>query len=178
MQPISEDPAQLQKVAQIVHYCDTADLKTLEQIADEIYQYQPFLISLFLGYKDDVDPLQHDKILRVIIIIWLYFRDSKNARRKKITEGMFEAQEKKHLHFLKYFEGEPTEQAKSQLTLQDLKNLKSIELMALVWGRVLQGPALKKMEAETKGITLIGFKALIECFEKISKPSRIRKRRW
>ena len=177
MQPIPEDPAQLQKVAQIVHYCDTADLKTLEQVADEIYQYQPFLISLFLGYKDDVDPLQHDEILRIIIIIWLYFRDNKQVKRNKINERMFEAQEKKHLHFLKYFEGEPTEQAKSQLTLQDFKNLKSIELMALVWGRALQGPALKNMDTYNAGITLIGFKALIECFEKISKPSRLRRRR-
>lgn len=176
MQIAEDNPVQRQKVAQAVHFCDNADLKTLEQITDEIYHHQPFLISLFLGYKDEVDPYQHDEILRTLIIIWLYFRENKNVKRKKITAGMFEAMEEKNIRFLKYLEGEPTIQAQALTTLNDLKQLKSLGLFTAVLFKVKEGKALSKLPDDEAAIILVGLKSLIECFEKISKPSRLRPR--
>jgi hypothetical protein len=178
MQITQDNPVQRQKVAQAVHFCDKADLKTLEQITDEIYHHQPFLISLFLGYKDEVDPYppQADEILRTLIIIWLYFRENKNVKRKKITADMFEVMEEKNIRFLKYLEGEPTIQAQALTTLNDFKQLKSLELFTAVLFKIKEGKALSKLPDDEAAIILVGLKSLIECFSKISKPSRLRPR--
>ncbi len=82
----NKDFRETEQMAEFIKFCDTADMRTLEQISDEIYRYQPFLISLFLGYKDDIDAFQHDEFLRILIIIWLFFRDHQSVKQTKITE--------------------------------------------------------------------------------------------
>ncbi len=174
MQFTDTDFQQTEQVAQIVLFCDQADNQTLEQVADEIYCYQPFLISIFLGYKDDVDIFQHDELLRVLIIIWLFFKDRPNVKRIKITEKMFEATQRKNAQFLKYLEGEPNQKAKEQITDLNLGALKAKALFSVVFFKIKDGAALKKLDIESIGIILLGMKSLIECFEQISKPKRRR----
>jgi hypothetical protein len=45
----------MKNVSELVDFCATADNATLEKIVDQIHTHQPFVVSLFLGYKDDVD---------------------------------------------------------------------------------------------------------------------------
>lgn len=167
MQFTDTDFQETEQVAQIVLFCDQADNQTLEQVADEIYRYQPFLISIFLGYKDDVDIFQHDELLRVLIIIWLFFKDRPNVKRTKITEKMFEAKQRKNAQFLKYLEGEPNQKTKEQTTDLNLGALKSKALFSVVLFKIKDGAALKKLDIEFIGIILLGMKSLIECFEQI-----------
>lgn len=172
MQFTDTDFQQTNQVAELIRFCDTADIKTLEQLMDEIYRHQPFLISLFMGYKEEVDMLQLDEILRVLIIIWLFFRANENVKRSKITVRMFENMERKNVSFLKYLEGEPAGQAHQDTTAANLGALQSKALFTAVLFKIKQGSALKKLNPEISGIILLGLKSLIECFEDISKSKR------
>lgn len=173
MQFTNTDLEETKKVAEIIKFCDTADLKTLEQVADQIYRYQPFVISIFLGYKDEVDIYQHDEILRILIIIWSFFKDRKNVKSTQITEKQFEARQRKNVAFLKYLQGEPR-QAQPQTTADNLGALKSKALFTAVLFKLKEGPALKEVDAELSPIILLGMKSLIESFEELSKPKRRR----
>ena len=174
MQFTKTDLEENRQVAEIIQFCDTADLNALEQIADQIYRYQPFLISIFLGYKDEVDVFQHDEIMRILIIIWRFFQDKKNVKRKQITVKKFEARQRKNVAFLKYLEREPSGQAQKQTTADNLGALKSKALFTAVLFKLKEGPALKKLDPELSGIILVGMKSLIESFEELSKPKRRR----
>ena len=173
MQFTNTDFEETKKVADLIKFCDTADNATLEKVTDQIYVHQPFVLSLFLGYKDEVDIFQLDEVLHILIIIWLFFRDRKNVRQNRITQKMFEGREKKNMAFLQYLEGEPDKQ-KDQILEGNLGALQSKALFTMVLFKFKEGPALKKLDPKLSGIMLIGMKSLIECFEQISKPKRRR----
>lgn len=174
MQFTDTDFGQTDRVAELVRFCDTADIKTLEQVTDEIYRHQPFLISLFMGYKDDVDMLQLDEVLRVLIIIWLFFKEHENVKSSKITVNTFEARQMKNVRFLKYLDGEPSKQDQDNIIDANLGALESKALFTAVLFKFKEGPALKKLHPEPSGIMLLGMKSLIECFEDISKSKKKR----
>lgn len=163
------DAQESNQVAEFIKFCDTADNATLEKISDEIYLYQPFVLSLFLGFKDEVDIFQLDEILRIFLIIWLFFRDRENVKKKKITEKIFEARQRKNLQFLQYMQDLPIKQDRDQALNYNLGALKSKALF-----KFKEGPTLKKLETARSALMLIGIKSLIECFEHISRPKKHR----
>ncbi len=73
MQFADSDFQQVNQVAQLINFCDAADNKTLEQIVDEIYRHQPFLRSLFIGDKDVLDMAGFGEVLRLLILVYLFF---------------------------------------------------------------------------------------------------------
>ena len=163
-----QDFKETRDLATIINFCDQADNKTLEQVVDDIYRYQPFLISLFLGYKDDVTPHQHDELIRIIIIIWLFFKDYKGVKKQTINDIQFEQQQQKNVQFLQYLEGEPTLHAQSVTTELNLQQLQSKALFTAVLYRVLEGQHLQHLDTEEQGIMILSLKSLIECFESLS----------
>lgn len=163
----SKDFEQTEQVARIVQLCDKADIEELERIVDEIYKYQPFVISMFLGYKDDMTPYQHDEILRVLIIIWLFFKSNKNVKRRKINVALFEKKQQKNVQFLQYLSGEPSNEAQLLTTGLNLGQLKSKALFTAVLFKIREGKTLKKLEQRTSNIILLGMKSLIETFEHV-----------
>ncbi|MFK7979150.1 MAG: hypothetical protein AB8G86_04155 [Saprospiraceae bacterium] len=163
----SKDFEQTEQVARIVQLCDKTDIEELERIVDEIYKYQPFVISIFLGYKDDMNPYQHDEILRVLIIIWLFFKSNKNVERRKINVALFEKKQQKNVQFLQYLSGEPSNEAQLLTTGLNLGQLKSKALFTAVLFKIREGKTLKNLEQRTSNIILIGMKSLIEAFEHV-----------
>jgi len=164
-----QDFQQTKQIANIIKYCDKADLKSLEQITDEIYRHQPFLLSLFLGYREDVNQYELDEILRILIIIWLFFRYQPNVKKTRISMKMFDNRQKKNVTFLRYLDGEKSQHSKNQLILDNLGALKSKALFTAVLFKVNEGAALKKLDKNISGIMILGMKSLIECFEQICK---------
>lgn len=162
-----KDFSESSNVAEIIKFCEQADNKKLEKITDEIYRHQPFLISLFLGYKNDIDMMQMDEVLRVLIIIWLFFRNQINAKQIKISINRFEEKQKINIRFLKYLEGESSEQSKIQTTEMNLDNLKSKALFTAVLFKLREGKALKKLDNNISAMMTLGMKSLIECFDDI-----------
>lgn len=165
----SEDFKQTEQVANIIRFCDKADMVQLGKIVDDIYKYQPFVISMFLGYKDDMNPYQHDEILRVLIIIWLFFKSNKNVERRKINVALFEKKQKQNVQFLQYLDGEPSNEAQLLTTGLNLGQLKSKALFTAVLFKIKEGKTLKNLEQHTSAIIILGMKSLIEAFEHVCK---------
>ena len=142
----SEDFEQTEQVARIIQFCDKTETKQLVGIVDEIYKHQPFVISIFLGYKDDMTPHQHDEILRILIMIWLFFKSNKNVEQHKISVALFEKIQKQNAQFLQYLDGEPSYQAQEETTGLNLSQLKSKALFTAVLFKVKEGKTLKNLE--------------------------------
>jgi len=161
------DFKETEQVAEIIRFCDTAGIKVLEQVVDDIYRYQPFLISIFLGYKDDVTTSQHDEILRILIIIWLYFKEKQVVKQQAISLPLFEKKEQQNIHFLQYLEGDASWEAQQITTTLNLGLLQSKALFTAVLFKIKDGATLKQLDTNTAAIILLGMKSLIEAFEEI-----------
>jgi hypothetical protein len=157
------------KVSEIINKIDKMDVAYANSESDVIFQRQPFLISLILGYRLDLKMAEVEEVTKIIFIIWEYFKDNQKVNRKKITENQFEKIQHRNIYMLQYFEGEPGEEAKSHFVASDLDQFNSKVLLASLFFRFDTQDVFMQMTAETKAILLIGMKSLIECFEEIKK---------
>jgi hypothetical protein len=130
-------------------------------------QYQPFLLSILLGYRFDLKPEEHGEIIKIGLLIWEYFRENKNIRNKKLTEQHFERIQKRNLGMLKYLEGESDPAELLNITAIDLEYLKSKALLSGIFYRFDTQPIFMKIDSGTRGTILIGMKSIIECLEEI-----------
>jgi hypothetical protein len=165
---ISEhDKIEAVKISEIINKINRIDNDYFHVITDEMNQYQPFLLSILLGYRYDLKPEEHGEIIKTIFIIWEYFRENKNIRHKKLTEKHFERILKRNLGMLKYLEGESDPAELHNITGSDLDHLKSKALLSGIFFMFDTQSSLVKMDITTKGTILIGLKSVIECFEEI-----------
>jgi len=167
---ISEhDKIEAIRISEIINKIDTIDNDYFNVITDEMNQYQPFLLSMLLGYRFDFKPEEVGEIIKIFCIIWEYFKENKKIRHKKLTEQHFERIMKRNTGMLKYLESESNPAEIRHITSSDLGHLKSKALLTGIFYRFNTKAALMKMDTTTKGILLIGMKSLIKCFEEIGK---------
>jgi len=155
------------KVGQLIKKIDRIDGGYVNKESDIISQKQPFLISLLLGYKFDLKELELEEIMKIIFLIWEYFKNSNQIEKVKISESQFDRIQQRNIHMLKYFDGEQGHSAKIELIASDLGHLKSKSLLIGIILLFTQKASLLEMKNETRGIILVGLKSLIECFEEI-----------
>ncbi|OMP74953.1 hypothetical protein [[Flexibacter] sp. ATCC 35208] len=62
------------------------DFDHANNITDELYQYQPFILSTIIGYNMDVAIEDLPDLIKLYVLIWIFYRDKKNIRKIKITE--------------------------------------------------------------------------------------------
>lgn len=134
---------------------------------DEIYQYQPFMISVILGFHFDLNPEEHGEVIKIGMLIWEFFKDKNGIKTQKVTQKQFERLQKRNVYLLKYLEGEPDLSEQSNITGIDLNKVKSKALLTVVWFRFEEIVSLSNMTTENKGLVLIGMKSLIECLDEI-----------
>jgi len=167
---ISEkDHFELNKITSILNQIDKNEFCYFNITTEEINQYQPFLISMLLGYKIDLKLEEFEEISKVIVLIWEFFRENSKVRKTKLTEQQFEKFHKKNIDLLKYLEVEQNEQEIIFVTKSDLNFLKSKSLLTAIFYRFKNQESLKEMSWKTKGIVLIGLKSLIESLDEIGK---------
>lgn len=167
---ISEhDKIETIRITKIITKIDRIDSDYFNVITDEMNQHQPFLLSILLGYRFDFKPEEVGEIIKIVILIWEYFRENKNIKHKKLTEQHFERILKRNLGMLKYLEGESDPSEMLNITSSDLDHLKSKALLTGIFYRFDTQSALVKMDLGTKGTILIGMKSVIECFEEMEK---------
>lgn len=155
------------QLAKLIKQIDHADLAYANAVSDEIFQRQPFFLSVILGYHFDVSKEEPDEIIRISFLVWEYFRSKPNVQKKQVTQTCFEKAQAKNIEMLKYSEGEPNKRAKMKIYSYDLQKLKSKTLWTAILFRFDNRPVLQKMNPETKGAILIGIKSFIHCFETI-----------
>jgi len=158
-----------ERISEILIRIDKIDFDYVNTLTDEMNQYQPFLISILLGYRFDLKPEEVEEIIKIFFIIWEYFRENNNIRNEKLTEQQFERLEKRNIGLLKYLEGESDPDERLDITSIDLQHLESKAFLTGIFYRFNTREPLLKMDGKTRGTLLIGMKSLIECFEEIKK---------
>jgi hypothetical protein len=161
------DFEETKKLAPLFAKIDTIDAGYVEATSKEISQYQPFLLSLLLGYRLDVTMPEVEEIMKIYFLLWEYFKDQKNIKYYPITKRQFMQAEERNIAFLRYLEGEPSPAATTEVTGLDLENVRSKTLYAGILYRFKHRVVLAEMEERNKGIVLIGVKSLLDCFENI-----------
>lgn len=160
------DLKEVTELAKLQHKIDSIDAEYVNLTSDEIFQKQPFFLSVLLGYRFDTTTQELEEIIRIYFLIWEYFRQNASVQTKKVTEEYFETIQNKYIEMLQYAEGERNE-VRMQIYASDLDNLKSKALLVAVLLRYNTKDALLKMDETKRGIVLIGIKSFIKCFETI-----------
>jgi len=162
-----KDKTDTKKIGTILSQIDNMDGNIANRITDEIYQYQPFLISQMLGYRLDTQPEQTEDIIKIILLIWEFFKNCNGIKNTNLTQYKYEKMVKRNINLLMYLDGESSAAERQYVTSSDLSNLRSKALLAEIFYRFENQKSLLEMNIEAKGATLIGMKSLIECFEEI-----------
>ena len=89
LQTSKEDEKESLKVSQLLRKVEQMDAAYADKESNLIHQQQPFLLSLLIGYRMDVKPFELEEIMRIIFLIWEYFKDYQQVRQRKITETQF-----------------------------------------------------------------------------------------
>lgn len=156
-------------VADIIKQLDKADAKYADAESDKIYEQQPFIISLILGYRLDQNQKELDQIVKMLFVIWNFFKGRGKFPRKKITEQQYDRILEKNIKMLQDSEREKDPEKKLEIYNSELSKIESKALFAAIYLLFDTEPALIKMRTEMKGIIMLGMVSLIECFEAIEK---------
>ena len=163
-----EDKEESLKVVQLIKKIELIDENYVNRESDIISKKQPFLMSLILGYRFDLKPLELEEIMKIIFLVWEFFKKHHRVEITKITETQFLRIQQKNINMLKYFGGEQIKNSKQEIISADLESLKSKSLYTGVIFQFNQKVALLNMKTETRGIILVELKSLIECFEEVT----------
>lgn len=165
---IKPSDKEAQEVAIILNKLAQLDMTYANKISDEVYQYQPFLLSLLMGDQVDLKPEEAGEMMRSYFILWEFYKNKPNIKNNKLTVERFEAQQKKNIHYFKYLETENKAGIDTAMDA-DFENIYSKALLRAMLLRFGSDSVLSAMEYETKTAALIGIKSLIECFDEIIK---------
>jgi hypothetical protein len=164
-----EDRNESKKVRRIIQKVEKIDANYVSSESEIINQKQPFLISLLLGFRDDLKETELEEIMKIIFIIWEYFKSSDQINKTMISENLYSKILKRNINMLKYLEGEDNSSSISEITEIDLSNLRSKALFSGIIFQFKNKRPLIEMNNKIKGYVLIGMKSLIECFDEIIK---------
>lgn len=168
MELTENDHNEAEEIARLIIKIDKMDEQYFHQVSDEIYKYQPFFLTVLLGYRLDISLDELDEIMNIYFLTWEYFKANKNLRIRKVIKSDFENIQRKNVQMLKYSEGEPTPNEMNLVFTNDLQNLKSKALFGAIILKALENPILSAMDMKMKGYILIDIKSFIECFESIA----------
>jgi hypothetical protein len=168
--PVSaKDMADTKRIAGIITKIDNQqnDLAFANWVTDEIYQHQPFLLSVMMGYKIDLPPEPLAELVKLYIVVWEYFKDAPNVRNVRITQQQYEKAESLQIATLQTLERLASRKQKDTVITNDLNKVTSKALVALMFTEFKERKALNALDPHTKGILLVGLKSFIQCFEDI-----------
>ncbi len=167
MKITQEDKIESEKIALLIKKINNIDAAYVNSESDIIFQKQPFLISLLLGYRVDLKENELEEIMKIILLIWENFKRFDQVLKIKISKKRFEEIQRRNIHMLKYFEGEHGPNAQNLIIESDLNHLQSKALLTGIFFQFNYKKTLIEIEDEKKGIILIGMKSLIECLDEI-----------
>ena len=167
MELTQQDIADVKQLVNLESKINKISGEEVNLITDEIFQKQPFFLTVLLGFRFDIELEEMEEIIKIYLLIWEYFRTSKKVQTIKVTQEHFETTQAKFFSMLQYIEGEPREVNKSRIYEADFNKLKSKVLFAVVLKRFTTSPILEKMDGRNKGIILMGIKSFIVCFETV-----------
>lgn len=162
-----KEAQEVKEVSALSDIVNNIDVAYINAATDEMYKHQPFVLSLLLGYRVDLQPDEFEEIGKVIFLIWEYFKKRSKVKARQISEVQFNAKQDQLISMLKYIEGAKNSTKGKRIVIDDFKNLTSTALFAGVLVRFDTREPLHSMNKEKRAILLAGMKSLIECFESL-----------
>ena len=164
-----KDHKESEIVADIIKETDNSSIQELSEILDEMRVYQPLLISIFLGFKDDLSYEELDELAKDLIIIWKFFSDKPKSKKTKITENLLYKFDKKNAEFINYLSGEDSQKEFRNITKIDLESIESKGLLSGIFFRYNENKVHVNMNHKIRNELILQMRTLIECFEYINK---------
>jgi hypothetical protein len=143
------------------------DFDYANNITDELYRCQPFILSTIMGYKMDVAIEDLPDLINLYVLIWLFYRDRKNVRTIKITEQQYSKQESRFVAMLKKYETTISAAAKNKMIDEDLNSFSSKSLYAMLVSECRENKILHRLNWESGGAVFAGYITLIKCLDEI-----------
>jgi hypothetical protein len=162
-----KDFEETSKLANNLSRIDNIDSNYVNAVSDEIFNKQPFFLSVLLGYRFDTSLPELEEIMKIYFLIWEYFKDNKRIQAIKLTENHFEKIQQRNIKMLNYAAGEPCSVNVMEIYSTDLQNFQSKALFTTVLFRFNTRAVLLSMDKRKRGIIILGMKSFIECFETI-----------
>lgn len=161
------DFSEARDLAKVQIKMDNIDAEYVNLISEDIFQKQPYFLTVLLGYRLVITPMELEETMKIYFLIWEYFRTNIKIQTIKVTENDFETIQNRNIAMLQYCDGEFDAVETNNIYSSDLENLKSKALFAAVLFRFNERPALLKMDVQKRFIIVIGIKSFIECFENL-----------
>jgi hypothetical protein len=155
-------------VQKLIAKVENGDLLEVSEISDRIVKNQPFIMSLLIGYKFDLEEEVEEalgEVMQMLFVIYLFFEESTKINKKQVSAREFEKAQNRNMKFLKYFSGEQSDKDRLEANRQFLASLRCKSLLAGILAMSNTQVGLNKLSGELKGIILIGMKTLIDCLE-------------
>jgi len=162
-----EDIAESKVVVDIIIRVDAIDEFYVNTESEILSKKQPFLISLLLGYRFDLNEFELEEVMKIIFVIWEYFKKYDKVNKVKISKRVFEKKQKGNMQMLNSIEDNVDTNYKNDVITSDLNNLKSKALLVGVLSIFNHKKALIDLDEEKKDVIIIGMKSIIECFDDI-----------
>ena len=153
------------KVASLIRMIDSQDPVYFIKVLDDMQLYQPFLLSVLLGYQTDLTPQQHMEVIKIFALIWEYFADHVNLRKKQVREADLEYIVACNIRMIKRFEKETSTKRKNAVLDEELAHINAKGLYAAVIHTVNYGKAFKNIGTKDRAYLVMGLKNIIECIE-------------
>lgn len=147
---------------------DRLESEETEELIDDVYSKQPFLVSLILGYKTAFREERSVEITKLILLVYQYFELKNLIGEEQITPELFERKQQKNISLAEYAGSDADENEKVEKVTADILGLKSIVLLACVWVAFDAKKPLMYMSMDDQEPVLMALKSLIECFEELS----------
>lgn len=152
-------------VAALLKKVKQLDLTEVESISARMVEHQPYMMSLLLGYRFDVEKDQLDDVMRMLFLIYLFFERKTEIKKKQIDAEEFRKHQSKNGHYLKYLEGTKGRKAIAKINEEYLAHLRYISLFTGVIDLAQTQVSFQRIDPEVKGIVVLGMKTLIDCLE-------------
>lgn len=153
----------------ITRRIETRDLPFIRSLSDEMAKHQPFMMSVIKGYTVDLKKEEADALLKIHLLIWWKYRQTKSCRNTPVTETLHTKAMMRNTGFFKYLEKEEGTPMFSQTISDDFKHNDHLVLLGYITRLFQKWPALKNMEEQDKGIVTLSIKSFAECFEEMIK---------
>ncbi len=96
------DYNEVMTVSKIIKEVKYENYSELYHELKEIEAFQPFLISLLLGYRERLQEHELEELAKDLIIIWRYFADRPDVKQTRITAGIYTEVDKKNIELINY----------------------------------------------------------------------------
>jgi hypothetical protein len=160
------DKADAEKIFRLKEKIKAEGLSYADAESNAIYACQPFLISLAMGIASEVKPPAGDEFIKMVFLIWEYFKEDTAIRRKMITPEQFERIRGRHIAMMQYA-GKEKSRSRKDIYARNTGLIRSRVLLSILFGEAGSNRILAEMNPADKSIFMMGMKCLIECFEEI-----------